>query len=66
MYETDDVPITTATSILVIITILGNSLVCAVIMRNRDMRYLQYMVTLIRMALVFLENGGGTSGLRGE
>ncbi|CAH3173130.1 unnamed protein product [Porites lobata] len=37
MYETDDVTITTVTSILVITSIVGNSLVCAVIIRHRDM-----------------------------
>ena len=39
MYETDDVTITTVTSILVVTSIVGNSLVCAVIIRHRDMRY---------------------------
>ena len=63
MYEADDVSITTMMSILVIISILGNSLVCAVIMRNRDMRY---MDTQIKTALVFTENGGGGSELREE
>lgn len=38
MTESSEVAITTVTSILIITNMVGNSLVCAVAMRNRDMR----------------------------
>ena len=40
MAESADVAITTVTFMLVIVSIVGNTLVCAVIKRNRDMRYI--------------------------
>ena len=40
MPESADVAITTVTVILIITSIVGNSLVCAVIKKNRDMRYI--------------------------
>ena len=40
MSESADVVITTVMVLFVITTIIGNSLVCAVIMNNRDMRYI--------------------------
>ena len=39
MAESADVAITTVSFMLVIVSIVGNSLVCAVIKRDRDMRY---------------------------
>ena len=33
------VAVTTVLSILVIVVIMGNSLVCVIVMRNRDLRY---------------------------
>jgi hypothetical protein len=41
MPETASVAITTVLSVLVIVNIVGNSLVCAIIKRNRDMRYVE-------------------------
>ena len=38
MLESADVALTTVTSILIMTSIVGNSLVCAVVLRNRDMR----------------------------
>ena len=38
-FRTAGVAITTILSILVIVNIIGNSLVCAAIIKNRDMRY---------------------------
>jgi len=35
------VAITTAITILAIVDIMGNALVCTIIKRNRDMRYLK-------------------------
>jgi len=39
MLELANVAIATVTSILAIASIIGNSLVCAVVKKNRDMRY---------------------------
>lgn len=39
MSEAADVVITTVLFILVIVDIVGNSVVCAIIKRSRDMRY---------------------------
>ena len=41
MAESADVAITTVSFLLVIVSIVGNSLVCAVIKRNRNMRYIR-------------------------
>lgn len=41
MAESADVAITTVMSILIITSIVGNLLVCAVVKKNRDMRYMQ-------------------------
>lgn len=41
MSETASVAITTVHSVLVIVDIIGNSLVCAIIKKNRDMRYVE-------------------------
>lgn len=43
-------------SILVVVGILGNSLVCVVIMKNRDMRYTRNNTSyLVFLASVFVE-----------
>ncbi len=39
MSDSAGVPITTVLSILVVVNIIGNTLVCLIIKRNRDMRY---------------------------
>ena len=39
MSKSADVVITTVTSLLIITSIVGSCLVCAVIKRNREMRY---------------------------
>lgn len=41
MSEIASVAIITVLSVLVIVDIVGNSLVCAIIKRNRDMRYVE-------------------------
>ena len=41
MPESADTAITTVTFTLIITSVVGNSLVCAVIKRNRDMRYIR-------------------------
>ena len=41
------VVITTVLSILVIVDIVGNSVVCAIIKRNRDMRYVETKIIII-------------------
>ena len=41
MSETAGVAITIVHSVLVIVDIVGNSLVCVIIKRNRDMRYVE-------------------------
>ena len=40
MSESTGAAITTVMFVLVVISTVGNSLVCAVIKRNRDMRYI--------------------------
>ena len=40
MYESAEVTISTVMFMLFVISTVGNSLVCAVIKRNRDMRYM--------------------------
>ena len=42
--------ITTANSILAVLNVVGNSLVCLVVIKHQDMRYEK------RFAIVFLEN----------
>lgn len=42
MSESAGVATKTFLSILVIANVVGNTLVCVIIMRNRDMRYLKY------------------------
>jgi len=41
MLQSADVAITTVLILLVIVDIVGNSLVCAIIKRNRVMRYVE-------------------------
>lgn len=41
MFEIASVAITTVLSVLVLVDIVGNSLVCAIIKRNREMRYVE-------------------------
>ena len=41
MLQSTDVAITTVLSILAIVDIVGNSLVCAIIKQNPDMRYVE-------------------------
>ena len=38
MSESAEIAVTVVTSVLIITSIVGNSLVCAVIKKNRDMR----------------------------
>ena len=47
------VAITTVLSIFVILGILGNSLVCAIIKKNRDMRYFDKITLCILYLRVF-------------
>lgn len=55
MYETD-VATMAVMSILAFTSIVGNSLVCAVVKRNRDMRYIDTEPTMYRVRLT----GGGS------
>lgn len=48
MPESSAIAITTVLSILVIVDIVGNSLVCLIIKRNRDMRYVDTMCIFIK------------------
>lgn len=45
--ESIQVVIVTVLSVLVIVDIIGNSLVCVVITRNQDMRYVKTKKSLI-------------------
>lgn len=53
MSESADVGITTVTSILIITSIVGNSLVYAVIRKNRDMRYTRMYTQLYTLGLSY-------------
>ena len=54
MSESADVAITTVLSILVIVDIVGNSAVCLIITKNRDMRYAETKIRNIsRILLVY-------------
>ncbi len=54
MFEQAGVAITTVLSILIIVDIVGNSLVCAIIKRNRDMRYVKSkIINISRNSAVF-------------
>lgn len=48
MPESSAIAITTVLSTLVIVDIVGNSLVCLIIKRNRDMRYVDTMCIFIK------------------
>lgn len=48
MPESSAIAITTVLSTLVIVDIVGNSFVCLIIKRNRDMRYVDTMCIFIK------------------
>ena len=55
MFESTDVAITAVLSILIVTDIVGNSLVCFIIIRNQDMRYADIIIykrSHIQQALV--------------
>ena len=54
MSESAGVAITTILAILVIIDILGNALVCLIVKRNRDMRYVVTKITILLLVVVFI------------
>ena len=47
MLDSGDVVITTILSLLVIVDIVGNSLVCAIIKKNRVMRYVESEIPVV-------------------
>ena len=47
MLQTSGIAIATVHSILVVIDIVGNCLVCAIIKKHRDMRYVEAKITRI-------------------
>ena len=51
MFESADVVITTVLSLLVIVDIMGNSLVCAIIKRNRVMRYVESEIHVVNIGI---------------
>lgn len=55
MAGSDDIAIATVHCIVFIVNIVGNSLVCAIIKRNKDMRYVninyEYYSSTIRKAM---------------
>lgn len=52
MLQSADVAITTVLTLLAIVDILGNSLVCAIIKRNRVMRYVEYEMHVINNGIL--------------
>ena len=53
--STGVVAITTVLSILVMVDIVGNSLVCLIIKRNRDMRYAENEITIVFFRRIVLK-----------
>lgn len=55
MPESADVAIAVIHAILFIVNIVGNSLVCAIIKRNRDMRYadVSYKIIVVLLGAMF-------------
>lgn len=52
MLQSADVAITTVLTLLAIVDIVGNSLVCAIIKRNRVMRYVEYEMRVINNGIL--------------
>ena len=67
MPDSTGVAMTTALSILVILDIGGNLLVCAIIRRNQDMRYVDarcvYFIKSIKLSKMFLVQFGGSANV---
>lgn len=61
--EVAPVAIVTVLSSLVVTNILGNSLVCVMITRNRDMRYVEIELLFYFTRLFLLRKMAGTSFL---
>ena len=58
MLQSTDVTITTVLSILAIVDIVGNSLVCAIIKQNPDMRYVESEMHVINNNILLALNKG--------
>ena len=58
MLQSADVAITTVLTLLVVVDIVGNSLVCAIIKRNRVMRYVESEIHVINSGFLHALNEG--------
>ncbi len=55
MLESAGIAIATVHSILIVIDIVGHSLVCAIVKKNRDMRYAQAKINYISIFLTLVK-----------